>query len=246
MVNFVELKTKVRHTLISPLDLNITNPRIILLENIRQTCIYNLSDWKKCSLTPPECKERSLKYWDYMIQFSDTCSDLANPLFTEKCANMVIDYLSLDRSAIDNCIAEEINTRGGKVRSDYQEYHNNKVYKIPEIMINDTKYKGSWYSKFILDAICTGFVIFNEEEREVCNKKAIQSSGSKGNGVSIGTIIIICVIITICMVIVLYCYKRVVNRSLEQTLNEKIQQQTIFSLGQYQVFKDDNRGIVIT
>lgn len=41
------------------------------------------------------------------------------------------------------------------------------------------------------------------------------------------------------MLVVLYCYRRVVNRQLEQSLNEKIQTQTIFSLGQYQVFKDD-------
>ena len=41
------------------------------------------------------------------------------------------------------------------------------------------------------------------------------------------------------MLIVLYCYRRVVNKQLEQSLNEKIQTQTIFSLGQYQVFKDD-------
>ena len=41
------------------------------------------------------------------------------------------------------------------------------------------------------------------------------------------------------MLVVLYCYRRVVNKQLEQSLNEKIQTQTIFSLGQYQVFKDD-------
>jgi hypothetical protein len=55
-----------------------------------------------------------------------------------------------------------------------------------------------------------------------------------------GTIILIAVIISFSMIVLLYCYKRVVNRSLEQSLNEKIQQQTIFSLGQYEIFKDDN------
>jgi len=44
------------------------------------------------------------------------------------------------------------------------------------------------------------------------------------------------------MVILLLCYRRIVNKSLEASLNEKIQSQTIFSLGQYQVFKDENTG----
>jgi hypothetical protein len=44
------------------------------------------------------------------------------------------------------------------------------------------------------------------------------------------------------MIFILLCYRRIVNKSLEASLNEKIQSQTIHSLGQYQVFKDENTG----
>lgn len=40
----------------------------------------------------------------------------------------------------------------------------------------------------------------------------------------------------------LLCYRRIVNKSLEASLNEKIQSQTMASLGQYQVFKEENSG----
>jgi len=57
-----------------------------------------------------------------------------------------------------------------------------------------------------------------------------------------GSILLIIVVITAIMIILLICYRRIVNKSLEASLNEKIQSQTIFCLGQYQVFKDENTG----
>jgi hypothetical protein len=125
----------------------------------------------------------------------------------------------------------------GVVSSDFSAFHNNKVFKIPEILINDVKYKGGFYSKFILDAICTGFVN-SPEEMAVCHQTRYQFV-EVGPTLNLFTIIVIVVIITFCMIIALYCYRRIVNRSLEQSLNEKIQQQAIFSMGQYQVFKEE-------
>jgi Na+/melibiose symporter-like transporter len=104
---------------------------------------------------------------------------------------------------------------------------------MPQILINSVKYKGSWYSKYILDAICTGFT----EDQTICHKA--KSVDQDSSGVGFGFIILVTLVSCFSMIVLLYCYKRVVNRSLEQSLNEKIQQQAIHTLGQYQVFKDD-------
>jgi hypothetical protein len=50
------------------------------------------------------------------------------------------------------------------------------------------------------------------------------------------------IIFSICLVtvIAIICYKRIVNKTLETSLNEKIQKQTAFSLGQYREFKDNS------
>jgi hypothetical protein len=107
------------------------------------------------------------------------------------------------------------------------------VFRLPEILINNVKYRGSWSARFLLDAICTGFT----EDQAVCASTRLFTV--EDNGIGFGMIVIIIAIITSSMVVVLYCYKRIVNRSLEQSLNEKIREQTLFSLNQYQVFKDD-------
>lgn len=81
-----------------------------------------------------------------------------------------------------------------------------------------------------------------DENDPICktNKNSESSSGHAGLG--FGSILLIIVVITAIMIVLLLCYRRIVNKSLEASLNEKIQSQTIFSLGQYQVFKDENTG----
>jgi len=57
-------------------------------------------------------------------------------------------------------------------------------------------------------------------------------------GFGIGSILIIIVIITLISLLVLFCYRKYINRKLHISIDEKIQTQTIYSLGQYQVFQD--------
>ena len=52
--------------------LQIDNPRRILLENIRETCVYQEFGQEV--------------YWNYMTTFNTMCFDGKNPLFNEECA----------------------------------------------------------------------------------------------------------------------------------------------------------------
>jgi hypothetical protein len=82
--------------------MKISNPRVILIENIRQTCVFYTYSSAKCK--NESCKAQTMIYWDYMAEFSDICANLDNPIFTEKCANLVIENLNLDKYKIDECV----------------------------------------------------------------------------------------------------------------------------------------------
>ncbi len=105
------------------------------MENIRQSCIYesNTQD-----LDP---------YWNYMIVFSDTCADLNNPLFDEKCSNNVMEATGIDKKKVKECMEKLIRTQG-KIEDDTKIYNEKKVYKVPEIMLNGIKYKVLLYIYF--------------------------------------------------------------------------------------------------
>jgi hypothetical protein len=79
--------------------MRVSNPRVILLENIRQSCIYKLNT------------QNIKTYWQYMIQFSDTCADINNPIFSEDCSKNIMDFVGIDHQSVDDCIKSEINSK---------------------------------------------------------------------------------------------------------------------------------------
>lgn len=105
---------------------------------------------------------------------------------------------------------------------------------MPELLINGVKYRGSWLGKYIFDSICTGFL----DDESICGTPGPEETKAE-SGFGFGTILVILVLVCLTTVVLLICYRRIVNKSLEDSLNEKIQTQTIFSLGQYRVFKED-------
>jgi hypothetical protein len=121
------------------------------------------------------------------------------------------------------------NTGYGYIEHDVKMFETNKATKIPQITINGIKYNGSWYSKFIFDAICAGFV-----DDEVCKIKA--NDIVVQTGVGFGSIITIIFITLSISFIILYCYRRSMNRQLEYAISEKIRAQTAVSVSQYQAF----------
>jgi len=110
------------------IELNIQKERYVLMENIRQSCIYELNTQ---DLDP---------YWNYMMAFSDTCVDLNNPLFDEKCAKNVMTALGIDDNKVTQCM-EKLIKNTGKIEDDTKLFKDRKVYKLPEILLNGIKYK---------------------------------------------------------------------------------------------------------
>ena len=68
-------------------QLNINNPRMILMENIRQSCVLKLYGMET--------------YWNYMIIFGELCTDLNKPNFSEECASKVLNISIIDYEAIN-------------------------------------------------------------------------------------------------------------------------------------------------
>ena len=203
----------------------IDNARKILLENIRETCIYQ------------EFGQET--YWNYMIQFNILCFDMKAPLFNEECAMNVFkkvgnndsDYILLKR-----CMNQLIQYES-KIDSDYSTFLKRKIYSIPDLFINGVPYRGSWYSKYIFRSICNGFL----DDSKICegiNPKGLIYNQQVGNTV-LAIIIIIIVIVTSCS---LLCYKRYINKSVEDTINGRIQEQTMKVISQYKQFKDSSGG----
>lgn len=208
-------------------DLGIYNPRFVLMENLRQSCIFiNFGlDF----------------YWNYMIEFGNQCAKLEKPIFNEGCSIVSLYRIGFDPknyTKIKNCMQDLIDFNS-KVDDDYQLYNYRKVYEYPLITLNGIKFKGMWLPRTIFNSICTSFI--NDES--ICGSPQAKQLSKKLKVYPTSLIIIVIVFLFFFTLLLIICYRRVVYRSVEQTLIEKIQTETIRSIGKYNKVKTDKKKL---
>ena len=209
-------------------DLKINNPRVVLMENLRQTCVF--------------INHGVDIYWKYMIEFGNLCADLSNPIFNEECSKMVFLHLLLlekDYEEVQNCMQDLIDFNS-KVDDDYELYNYRKVYEYPLITLNGIKFKGMFLPRTIFNSICTSFI--NDEN--ICGAPKAKQISKKPKVYPSSLIFFIIIMLFLMTIILVLCYRRVAYRSIEQTLIERIQEGTIKSIGKYQKKKSSKSELI--
>ena len=206
-------------------DLRIDNPRLVLLENLRQSCIFiNFGlDF----------------YWKYMIEFGKLCVDLENPLFNEECSAVALYHIGLNTknyTKLKNCMQDLVDFNS-KVELDYELYNYRKVYEYPLITLNGIKFKGIWLPRAIFNSICTSFI----NDKEICGSPQVKQLSKNLKLYPVSLIIIVIIFLFFFTILLILCYRRVVYRSVEQILIEKIQTETIRSIGKYNKVKSNKK-----
>jgi len=209
-------------------DLNISDGRQILRENLRQKCIYKYAY---------ETAKNSSVYWNYMGMFYDDCigngTEAKN--FTEMCATntmiqLNVNYLPVHLCIIDSFGIKDINheekeylTKDNEIlKHDIEVKNNHNIWLIPTILINNRTFWGNWNGENIFEALCAAYKI----KPQVCYDEGAFFK-ENNTGMSYITIAIITVIVIIInLVIFLVCrnwIKRKIADKVEATdINNKI------------------------
>ena len=198
-------------------DLNIDNPRLVLMENLRQSCLY--------------IKYGTDFYWNYMIEFGNKCANIKKPIFNEECSLMSLYAIGFEKKNYDNiknCMQDLIDLNS-KVDEDYQLYNYRKVYEYPLITLNGIKFKGIWLPRIIYNSICESFI--NDEK--ICGSPKVEDLAKDEQIYSNELLFFIVAFACIFTVILILCYRRVVYRDIEETLVEKIQTETIRAIDKF-------------
>ena len=200
-------------------NIGINNPREILLENLRQSCIFESFDLNT--------------FWNYMIKFTNDCADLNKLDFTETCSLNVIKNLKIDEEQLNDCLNNLVEGEG-KIEDDYEYYKKKRIFSTPEIILNGVKYKGSFSAKQIFSSICNAFI---DDEEGKCNM-AIQEWKNRDSNFA-SRLILTIILIIVCLLIFSYsCYRRMVKIGLDNAINEKIQEQAMKAISQYKAFQE--------
>ena len=200
-------------------QLNVNNPRTILMENIRQSCIF--------------LEFGQETYWQYMLMFGQICADTNKPDFNEECSYKVINDTLIDYNIVQRCMKNMIE-KYGKIEEDFDIFQKRKIYSTPDLYINGVPYRGTWFGKYIFNTICNGFL----DDSNICAKEN-PTSILYNRRINVNLIIILSLIIFFVVVLTLLYYKKFINSDLENIFNSKIEEYTIKSISQYKPFSFD-------
>ena len=198
----------------------------MVFENLRQECIF--------------IKLNISTYWNYMVIFSEKCASRTSSNFNTKCAESVMSELSIEKSEIEKCMLDAMNNSKSTLLSNNDaKFESNNISKIPTLLVNGVKYKGSFFSHTIFETLCNDYF---SDDPEACN--LLNLSAEEEPSSNTGSIILIIFALIVCLIVVVVLYKKFIEKSLDETIAEKIKKQAQGSLGQYHIFQDRENSIV--
>ncbi len=142
-------------------DLGVENGKDILLEDIRQKCLFNLS-------YNSTDKDESYMFMKYLISYYDNCLTTLPPTFNYKCAYERLEEIGYDKTKIENCITKSfnvdkqndliLNNDNSLLEEDYEAKTKWNVKMFPTVMVNNRTILGAPSGENLLEAICAGFI----------------------------------------------------------------------------------------
>ena len=143
----------------------VQDGEIIILENLRQKCVYKLSlDRKDINI-----------YFKYMEFFYEYCINIDKPDFSEKCSNKALQFIGLSEFMIHKCIAISFGVSNYSnsifqndnniLKDDYDIQSYYYINSFPAVIINRMPIEGIINENKIIETMC----YYAYERPSLCN-----------------------------------------------------------------------------
>ena len=221
---------------IRPGKLGITDGSIIVLESIKQKCIYNIAN----------NQNKLDNFWKYMSIFHDNCI-LRENNFDQMCSNEAINKAQISLDSVNRCVYDSFEaTSYEKENTEYQKISRNKILdkefemrkqflisRVPSITINGRLYIGSWKPNYVFEAICAALI----KKPEVCYVEG--NFEREGVGFTfIGNVFIILIVIVINVSLFLICREFIRRKVMERISYTNIDSQINTAVNSYIALKE--------
>ena len=140
-----------------PKETTITQDgREILLESLRQKCMYTLS-----------LKSKKIKYYfDYLDKFYKNCLSVPTPRFNDRCSKQNLDLMGFGIDFLDECVADSFGVKtllsssffdneNYIFKDDYAEILKYKLTSFPAVVVDDQPIEGIIKENKIAMALCS-------------------------------------------------------------------------------------------
>lgn len=189
------------------------NGRDIVLEDLRQICLFN---------------KHQDKFFEYIDIFDLNCVEFQ---VSEECSRDILDELNVDYNEIKSCVDESFIEENLTAIIDVK-YNDNRLLKKerrianyynvnfwPSVSINNMSFEGNLESDEIFAAICSFFL----NPPDVCkNKNEIKDNANSNSYTFLLFLVIVCLFLSV-FLIMIRIYKKIVKRELEEEMKGQIQ-----------------------
>ena len=225
---------------IRPGKLGITDGSIIVLESIKQKCLF---DWSEKN----EKKEAFLKF---MKKFYENCVQTVDN-FNQLCSNDAIYSTGANIDEINQCIYDSfIGTPSEKQQTQYQKIFRNQILdkemetrkqymitRVPSITINGRLYIGSWRPEFVFEALCAALI----NKPDACYSEGNFQREVRGFS-GVGTFLIIVIVIFINVVLFMVCKDYIRRKVFERIKSINIDTRIDKVVNSYVALKESKDG----
>ncbi len=210
-------------------DLGVVDGRDIIIEDIRQKCIYNVANdlYKSEKYQQPNNTKKI--YFDYMIKFFDKCLNQTEKRLNFYCSNEVMQDININTNLILECVYDsyvmdkdknivdldndnKILEEEKKVKSTY------KIKILPAVLINNKTISGNWDAIDIQEAICAGFKKKPFACTDIIYEYLHKKSEILSEGISLFVIFFIVLVILVLNIIIFYICKAYLNIRIGQRI----------------------------
>ena len=191
--------------------------RNIVIEDVRQKCMYNLS----------VNKNKISNYFKYMNSFYENCLNVEdNKRINEECSQIALVNAGFTQDYLNNCVkesffsnkynlAEMIENDNSLLANDYSIQNDYILTTFPAVSINKKRIKGAIKESVVISKICEEV----EKKPNFCWNNEIVSK----KGMSFSSIFfIICFFILINVIIFILCRNYIQKRVYERVNNSEI------------------------
>ncbi len=236
-------------------DLGVIDGRDIIIEDIRQKCIYNIANKLYKSEKLSQANNTKKIYFEYMTTFFDKCLNRTEKRFNYYCSKEVMQDLRINHDLVLECVSSSYVVDAEKNIVDLD--NNNKIleeekkvrslYKIkvlPAVLINNNTILGSWDAINIQEAVCAGFKKKPYACKQILYDYLQKRTESKTEGFSFGFVFLILVILVLLNALIFWICKVYLNMRIGQRIENVEMNGRINSVvSNYLKLKNDSSSI---
>lgn len=195
----------------------ISDGREIVLEDLRQKCIFQISNTKGEDYNPGA-------YFNYMSKFFNNCVNGTSPDFNYDCSMKTMKQINFNPEKVDDCIKKSFNVKS--ITEDTLEKDNNilerdtqykkqyNVKLVPHLYINNSTMEGSWSAENLFKAICASFI----NKPFTCSVYFFAEIESDSTDLSWGAVLIVIILIVVLNAVIIYVCKKYIMKRIHERI----------------------------